>query len=221
MIVSHSQSHGCRAARLHFIYSSKILISNRVLRTLYMHAELQAADVYSFGVLCYEMYMGQCAHAGLIPAHIIYMITMIKEGLMLPEETPPAFKVSICRSSKKCMLEGFLASCSEKGNSALGCMPQCNAMDVSIVHCFLFFCLCLIRSGLGETNLHSGMIIYWLHHASLALQPWGTRASLVLWTACYLDLAKSMLADLSANKPRYCKSPYVEQITNAPPTKLS
>lgn len=49
--------------------------------------------MYSFGCLCWEMYMGQSAHAGLIPAHIIYMVTMVRTGLELPDEAPPGFKV--------------------------------------------------------------------------------------------------------------------------------
>jgi serine/threonine protein kinase len=48
----------------------------------------KAADVYSFGVLCWEMLSGQRAWAGRQPVQILYARTALKLRLELPADVP-------------------------------------------------------------------------------------------------------------------------------------
>ena len=50
-----------------------------------MRDTLQAADVYSFGVLCWEMLAGQRAWAGMNTAQIIHAVAIQNRQLQLPE----------------------------------------------------------------------------------------------------------------------------------------
>ncbi|KAI3431775.1 hypothetical protein D9Q98_010531 [Chlorella vulgaris] len=57
----------------------------------------KATDVYSFGVLCWEMLLGQRAWAGRQPVQILYARTTLKMQLAVPESVrcPPAFKALV------------------------------------------------------------------------------------------------------------------------------
>ncbi|KAL4445354.1 hypothetical protein ABPG77_011179 [Micractinium sp. CCAP 211/92] len=52
----------------------------------------KAVDVFAFGTLCWEMYMGRRAWAGRCLAQILFARTEAKERLALPDDAPPAFK---------------------------------------------------------------------------------------------------------------------------------
>ena len=53
----------------------------------------QASDVYSCGVLLWEMYSGQRAWSGLHFAQLSYAMSVEKRSLQLPEEAPQDFRV--------------------------------------------------------------------------------------------------------------------------------
>ncbi|GAB4814946.1 hypothetical protein N2152v2_001992 [Parachlorella kessleri] len=50
-----------------------------------------AADVWSFGVLCWEMYCGSRAYAGMRPANIMFALMSGQARLQLPADAPEAF----------------------------------------------------------------------------------------------------------------------------------
>jgi serine/threonine protein kinase len=51
-----------------------------------------AADVYSYGVLLWSMYMGMPAWQGLRRTQVIYKVTTMMESLPIPPECPPFLK---------------------------------------------------------------------------------------------------------------------------------
>lgn len=51
----------------------------------------KSGDVYSFGVMLFELYTGNRAWAGSSQAQVIFAITCRKEKLTLPADTPPRY----------------------------------------------------------------------------------------------------------------------------------
>ena len=51
----------------------------------------KSGDVYSFGVMLFELYTGNRAWAGSSQAQVIFAITCRNEKLKLPENTPPRY----------------------------------------------------------------------------------------------------------------------------------
>lgn len=52
-------------------------------------------DVYSFGVLLWEMYTGMRAFSGYSPANVVFLITQGQNMLPLPSSTPAKFKTLV------------------------------------------------------------------------------------------------------------------------------
>lgn len=51
----------------------------------------KAADVYSYGVLLYEMYSGKRAWEGMSQAQVIFTITCRGDRVKMPEGSPAAY----------------------------------------------------------------------------------------------------------------------------------
>ena len=57
---------------------------------------LQAADVYAFGILLWEMCTGQKPWVGLKEQEIITKVVQNEKQPLFPRDTPAPFKVSSC-----------------------------------------------------------------------------------------------------------------------------
>lgn len=66
-------------------------VSHQAQETLIEGIVTKAGDVYSYGVLMYEMYTGKRAWDGLSQAQVIFMVTCRGERLKMPEGAPAAY----------------------------------------------------------------------------------------------------------------------------------
>ena len=72
-----------------FNFSSPLCRAPEMLNSGHM---TKAADVYSFGVLLWEMFCGERAWAGCMPVQIIFSVGTLGHFLEFPEEAPTELK---------------------------------------------------------------------------------------------------------------------------------
>lgn len=62
---------------------------------------MQHADVYAFGVLLVEMYVGERSFAGMRQPQIIHSIAVLKKHPELPASAPPFLQVGLLQTPRE------------------------------------------------------------------------------------------------------------------------
>lgn len=135
------------------------------------HHHHQAVDVYSFGVLLFEMYAGHRAWCGQRAPQIVYLVGTLGQRLHMPPTTPDAYQVGavLCRGAVRwavlrcccAVLCAMLAGCPAGGPPLKRPPAACIAPSVSrpSIAAFMGAGGCCWQQGMHCGLLATGLLV--------------------------------------------------------------